>query len=49
MEATLHFEKRTTLTLGDDRVTGIEFKDGSEIDGDTVVSGGFRLNADLQG
>ena len=48
MGVTTHLEKATTTVLGDDRVTGIGFKDGSKLDCDMVViSAGIRPNVDL--
>ena len=41
-------EKLTTAVLGDDRVTGLQFKDGDTLDCDLVVmSAGIRPNVDL--
>lgn len=43
-----HLEKLTTAVLGDDRVTGLQFKDGDTLDCDLVVmSAGIRPNVDL--
>jgi len=48
MGVTTHLEKATTTILGDDRVAGIGFKDGSKLDCDMVViSAGIRPNVDL--
>ena len=45
---TFHLEKLTTAVLGDGRVTGLEFKDGTTLDCDmVVVSAGVRPNVDL--
>jgi nitrite reductase (NADH) large subunit len=44
----VHLEKNTAALLGDGRVTGLEFKDGSTLDCDMVViSAGIRPNAAL--
>ena len=44
----VHLEKSTTAMLGDDRVTGLGFKDGSELHCDMVViSAGIRPNVEL--
>lgn len=41
-------EKATTAVLGDDRVTGLAFKDGSRLECDMVViAAGIRPNVDL--
>ncbi len=43
-------DKTVTRVLGDDRVTGLEFQDGSTLDVDIVVmSCGIRPNAELAG
>lgn len=43
-----HLETRTTAVLGDKRVTGLAFTDGSTLDCDMVViAAGIRLNVDL--
>jgi len=43
-----YLEKLTTAILGDDRVAGLEFKDGTTLDCDMVViSAGIRPNVDL--
>jgi nitrite reductase (NADH) large subunit len=43
-----HLEKLTTEILGDDRVTGLAFKDGTTLDCDLVVmSAGIRANVAL--
>ncbi len=48
MGVVFHLEKLTTSILGDDRVTGIRFKGGTEIDCDmVVVSAGIRPNVDI--
>jgi nitrite reductase (NADH) large subunit len=42
----IHLEKNTSAVLGDGRVTGLQFKDGSTLDCDMVViSAGIRPNA----
>jgi nitrite reductase (NADH) large subunit len=44
----VHLEKMTTSILGEDRVTGLGFKDGSRLDCDMVVlAAGIRPNAEL--
>jgi NAD(P)H-dependent nitrite reductase large subunit len=44
----VHVEKSTTAVLGDERVTGLAFKDGSSLDCDMVViSAGIRPNVAL--
>ena len=44
----VHTEKATTRILGDDSVTGLEFKDGTTLDCDMVViSTGIKPNAEL--
>ncbi|HVW05450.1 MAG TPA: nitrite reductase large subunit NirB [Vicinamibacterales bacterium] len=41
-------ERRTSAILGDDRVTGVAFSDGSRIDADlVVVAAGIRPNVEL--
>ena len=48
MGVRVHLEKVTTAVLGDDRVTGLQFKDGSTLDCDmVVVSCGIRPNSEL--
>lgn len=48
MGVRVHLEKVTTAILGDDRVTGLQFKDGSTLDCDMVViSCGIRPNSEL--
>ena len=48
MGVTFHLEKVTTTALGEERVTGIRFKDGSEMACDMVViSAGIRPNVDI--
>ena len=48
MGVTFHLEKLTTDVLGADRVTGIRFRDGEEIDcGMVVISAGIRPNVDI--
>ena len=43
-----HLEKLTTAVRGDDRVTGLQFKDGSALDCQLVViAAGIRPNVDL--
>ena len=43
-----HLEKLTTAVLGDEGVTGLQFKDGDTLDCDMVViSAGIRPNVDL--
>ncbi len=45
---TFHLEKLTTAVLGDEKVTGLEFKDGTTLGCDmVVVSAGVRPNVDL--
>ena len=45
---TFHLEKLTTAVLGGEKVTGLEFKDGTTLDCDmVVVSAGVRPNVDL--
>ncbi len=44
----VHTEKATTRILGDDSVTGLEFKDGTTLDCDMVViSTGIKPNSEL--
>ncbi len=44
----VHTEKATTRVLGDDSVTGLEFKDGTTLDCDMVViSTGIKPNAEI--
>ncbi len=44
----VHLEKATAGVLGEDRVTGLSFKDGSTLDCDLlVVSAGIRPNVEL--
>lgn len=44
----VHFEKSTSAVLGDDRVTGLAFDDGSTLSCDLViVAAGIRPNVDL--
>jgi nitrite reductase (NADH) large subunit len=44
----IHLQKATTAVLGDDRITGLAFKDGSTLDCDMVViSAGIRPNAEI--
>jgi nitrite reductase (NADH) large subunit len=44
----IHLEKLTTEILGEDRVTGVVFKDGSTLECDMiVVSAGIRPNAEI--
>ena len=48
MGVTFHLEKLTTEILGEDRVAGVRFKDGSKIEcGMVVVSAGIRPNVDV--
>ena len=48
MGVTVHLERATTAILGNGHVTGLKFKDGSELDCDLVViSAGIRPNAQL--
>ena len=48
MGVRFHLEKSTTQVLGDERVTGVAFKDGSTLDCDLVViSAGIRPNVEL--
>ena len=48
MGVTFHLEKTTTAVLGEERVTGIRFKDDSEAPCDmVVVSAGIRPNVDI--
>jgi nitrite reductase (NADH) large subunit len=44
----IHLEKSTTAVLGDDRVIGLAFKDGTTLDCDLlVISAGIKPNAEL--
>jgi nitrite reductase (NADH) large subunit len=44
----IHLEKSTEAILGEDRVTGLRFKDGATLDCDmVVVSAGIRPNAEI--
>jgi nitrite reductase (NADH) large subunit len=44
----IHLEKSTEAILGEDRVTGLRFKDGAILDCDmVVVSAGIRPNAEI--
>ncbi len=48
MGVEVHVERSTTAVLGDERVTGLAFKDGSSLDCDMVViSAGIRPNVAL--
>ena len=48
MGVTFHLEKMTAAVLGEERVTGIRFRDDSEIPCDMVViSAGIRPNTDI--
>jgi nitrite reductase (NADH) large subunit len=48
MGVQVHLEKATSEVLGDDRVTGVRFADGSELAADMiVVSAGIRANSGL--
>ncbi len=48
MGVTFHLEKMTAAVLGEERVTGVRFKDDSEIPCDMVViSAGIRPNTDI--
>jgi nitrite reductase (NADH) large subunit len=48
MGVSLHLEKRTVAALGNGRITGLAFQDGSTLDCDMVViSTGIRPNAEL--
>ena len=48
MGVTIHLQKSTTAVRGDDRVTGLAFKDGSSLDCDMVViAAGIRPNAEI--
>jgi nitrite reductase (NADH) large subunit len=48
MGVRVHLEKVTTAILGDDRVTGLQFRDGSTLDCDMVViSCGIRPNSEI--
>ena len=43
-----HLEKLTTAVMGDEKVTGLQFKDGNTLECDmVVVSAGVRPNVDL--
>jgi nitrite reductase (NADH) large subunit len=44
----VHLEKATTAILGEDKVTGLAFKDGTSLDCDMVViSAGIKPNAEI--
>jgi nitrite reductase (NADH) large subunit len=44
----IHLEKSTEAILGEDRVTGLKFKDGATLDCDmVVVSAGIRPNSEI--
>jgi nitrite reductase (NADH) large subunit len=48
MGVKIHLEKSTTEILGESKVTGLAFKDGSSIDCDMIViAAGIRPNAEL--
>jgi len=48
MGITAHLSKATTEVLGEDRVTGLAFKDGTSLDCDlVVVSAGIKPNAEI--
>jgi nitrite reductase (NADH) large subunit len=48
MGITIHLQKATTEILGDDKVTGLAFKDGSTLECDMVViSAGIKPNAEI--
>jgi nitrite reductase (NADH) large subunit len=48
MGVTVHVEKASTAVLGEERVTGLAFKDGSSLDCDMIViSAGIRPNTAL--
>ena len=48
MGVDVHLEKITAEVLGDGRVTGLAFKDGSTLDCDMVViSAGIQPNAEI--
>lgn len=50
MGVRVHVSTATTAILGDDRATGLQFKDGSRLDCDMVViSAGIRPNVQLAG
>jgi nitrite reductase (NADH) large subunit len=48
MRVTVHLQKNTVEVLGDDKVTGLAFKDGSSLEcGMVVVSAGIRPNVEI--
>ena len=48
MGVRIHLEMSTTAILGEDRVTGLAFKDGTTLDCDmVVVSAGIRANVEI--
>ena len=48
MGITIHLEKSTTQVIGDERITGLAFKDGSALECDMmVVAAGIRPNAEI--
>ncbi len=48
MGVNVHLQKLTTEVLGEDRVTGLAFKDGTTLDCDmVVVSAGIKPNAEI--
>jgi nitrite reductase (NADH) large subunit len=48
MGVSVHLQKMTTEVLGEDRVTGLAFKDGTTLDCDmVVVSAGIKPNAEI--
>ncbi len=48
MGVNVHLQKLTTEVLGEDRVTGLTFKDGTTLDCDmVVVSAGIKPNAEI--
>jgi nitrite reductase (NADH) large subunit len=48
MGVNVHLQKMTTEVLGEDRVTGLAFKDGTTLDCDmVVVSAGIKPNAEI--